>query len=169
MHTLSLLDKILGRKEGGNFYFKEFSNRDEKYSFDIPQEWKVVDISNDYGYIFSDKDRKQGVLTVRSISSLFYKLEKFADNLIIGMRKRNKYMLVSKRELVVNEMSAVEIVFRADAFVNGKRADAAIITIILQHEQTAKFYIMSYSVLQKDMNKYALIYIRARDTFKINF
>ena len=158
---------MLGRKIEGEFYFKEFRNKNEKYSLDIPTDWNVVDISSEYGYVFSDKNRKQGVLAIRSISALFYNLDRFSRDLVAGMKKNNKYRLISREDSNVRGMPTVQTVFKADAIVNDKKTDAVIINLIVHHEPQARFYILSYSVLQKDMNKFAVIYKRARDSFRV--
>ncbi|MBS3067170.1 hypothetical protein J4450_00585 [Candidatus Micrarchaeota archaeon] len=134
---------------------------------EIPADWKVVDISNEYGYIFSDRYRQQGVLAIRSISALFSNLDKFSGDLIAGMKKNNKYKLISRENSSVDKLPSVQTVFKADAIVNGKKTDAVIINLIIHYEPQARFYILSYSVLQKDMNKFAVIYKRARDSFKV--
>ncbi len=163
---MSIIDRLLRRKEGG-FHFKEFKNKDEKYKLEIPLDWNVVDISNEYGYIFSDKYRQQGVLTIRSISALFDSLEKFSGDLIAGMKKKNKYKLISRENNNLHGLPSAQTVFKADAIVNGEKTNAAIINLIIHYEPQARFYILSYSVLEKDMNKFAVIYKRARDSFKV--
>ena len=161
------MDSITGRKKEGELYFKEFKNKDEKYSLDIPQNWRVVDIKEEYGYIFSDQHSQEGVLTIRSISSLFYNLQKFSKDLIAGMKKNNGYRVISTRNIKVGDMEAIETIFKASALVNDIETGAAIINTIIHHEPQARFYILSYSVLEKDMNKYAIIYARARDSFRV--
>ena len=75
--------------------------------------------------------------------------------------------LISRENSSVDKLPSVQTVFKADAIVNGKKTDAVIINLIIHYEPQARFYILSYSVLQKDMNKFAVIYKRARDSFKV--
>ena len=165
--SLGILDILPGRKKEAGVHFKKFTQTDERYSLELPEHWRVVDISSEYGYVFSDEHRQQGVLAVRCLSALFSNVEKYAGDLIAGMQKKNNYKLVSTQKLNVNGMEAVETVFKADAFVNEERANAAIINLIIHYPPRARFFVISYSVLQKDANKYAIIYSRARDSFRV--
>lgn len=163
---MGILDFLRGKKKIGGFLFREFKNTADGYSIEIPADWMVVGISEEYGHMFSDEHKQQGMLAVRQISALFYGLEKFSDNLIAGMERNNNYILVSRKAITVNGLSAIETVFKATALVNGREADAAVINAIIHYPPAARFYLISYSALQKDVNRYVIVYLQARDSFR---
>ena len=77
------------------------------------------------GISFRMKKKKQGVLTIRSVSALFSKVEKYADDLILGLVEKNNYELISRSAIKINRRDGVDIVFRAKARVNGKEIGRA--------------------------------------------
>ena len=150
----------------GKITYKNFDNTEDNYSVQIPTHWRLIAV-NEYGNIFSDEEKKQGVLTIRSVSALFSKVEKYADDLVLGLVEKNNYELISRSAIKINKRDGVDIVFRATARVNGKEEKAAIILSIIHDAPSARFYLISYSVLEKDMNRYVVIYTNAIESFQI--
>ncbi len=165
---LDFIDSLRGIKREGGFSFKSFTNSDDKYTIEIPINWRLVGVRDEYGHLFSDEERKEGMLTVRSVSALFSNLEKYSADLVAGMEEKSGYRVLSQRDITIHKKHAVEIVFVAEATVNGKKKDAAILMAIIHNPATAQFFLLSYSVLEEDMNKLAVIYTHARDSFQIS-
>lgn len=147
--------------------FKKFQNKDENYSLEIPTNWSLIGIREEYGHMFSDNERKQGMLTVRAVSALFSNLEKYSEDLISGMQSASGYALISKKSISVNKKEAMELVFRAVATMNGKKKNAAILTTVIHNPSSAQFFLLSYSVLEEEMNVLAEIYTHMRDSFEL--
>lgn len=159
-----LVDKLLKNKHTGR-YFKQYKNEDEFYQFDLPVEWNHIDSSDAYGEVFSDSQRLEGKITVKTMESLYQDFDGYVSDLAAALKKHNNYMLISKNKIKLAGCDAFELEFNADAEVGRTKVDAIIKNLVVNDTIRERFVSITFSVLKRDYEKYSVVYGRLKKTF----
>ena len=151
----------------GDKKFKKFMNEDEHYSLEIPIDWRVISITDDYGYSFSNENRKEGMLSIKPVIAPGSSLQEYYEALLESVKEELKYKFLASTDTYLAKHTAKEIVFIAPALVNGKKNNAIMTVLIIDDIENYRFVVMTFTALEREYEKNIPIYKHAKETLDI--